>query len=183
VSRENTGGRRITGSGTGAMRQMTLGAAVLVVIQMALAMVVNLHVRVPTDHPGSHPANYFSGSFHSVLWALGQGDVALVIHAWLGLALVALTLVVAVHAASLGPRSVSVRCLLGSLLAVGAGFNGASFLDFAGQSVSSLIMALLGLADLCCYPLGLYLLPAQSPRRTELTQAVGHQQGSGPAAA
>ena len=95
------------------MRHMTLGAAVLVVIQVAVGMVVNLYAPVPTHHPGSHTANYFSGSFHSVVWALGHGPVALVIHASLGLALVAVTLVVAARAVKLGPRSVSVTCVLG----------------------------------------------------------------------
>ena len=135
---------------------MTLGAAVLVVIQVAVGMVVNLYAPVPTHHPGSHPANYFSGSFHSVVWALGHGPVALVIHASLSLALVAVTLVVAARAVKLGPRSVSVTCVLGFLFIVGAGFNGASFLDFAGQNISSLVMALLALAALCCYLLVLF---------------------------
>ncbi len=53
--------------------------------------------------------------------------------------------------------------VLGFLFVVGAGFNGANFLDFAGQNINSLIVALLALAALCCYLLGLYLLPAPSP--------------------
>ncbi len=155
--------RRITGAGTDAMRRMVLGTAVLIVIQIAVGIVVNLYVTVPPRHPGSHPANYFSGSFHSVVWALGHGAVALVIHASLGLALVVVSFVIAVRALSLGSRPVSVTYVLGFLFVVGAGFNGASFLDFAGQNISSLIMALLALAALCCYLLGLYLLPAPSP--------------------
>jgi len=41
---------------------MTLAAAALVVIQVAIGIVVNLYVTVPAHHPGAHPANYFSGS-------------------------------------------------------------------------------------------------------------------------
>jgi hypothetical protein len=40
---------------------------------------------------------------------------------------------------------------------IGAGFNGASFLDFAHNS-SSLIMALLALAAIGCYAIALMLL-------------------------
>lgn len=145
------------------MRGMALGAALLIVVQIAVGMVVNLDVTVPAHHPGVHPASYFSGSFRSVAWALGHGAVALVIHTSLGLALVVVTLVIAVRAVGQGLRRVSVTYVLGFLFVVGAAFNGASFLDFAGQNISSLIMALLALAALCCYLLGLYLLPAPSP--------------------
>jgi hypothetical protein len=65
----------------------------------------------------------------------------------------------------LGRRSVSVACVLGFLFVVGAGFNGASFLDFAGKNISSPIMALLALAAACCYLALLYLLPARQPAR------------------
>lgn len=159
VSEQNPSGHRVRKSGAQAVRTMVLGAAVLVVVQIAVGMVVNLYVTVPAHHPGARPANYFSGSFRSVVWALGHGAVALVIHASLGLALVVVTLVLAVRAVRQAPRAVAVTSVLGFLFVVGAAFNGASFLDFAGQNISSLIMALLALAALCCYLLGLYLLP------------------------
>lgn len=52
---------------------MMLGAATLLLVQTGIGMVVNLYVKVPTSRPGAHPANYFSGSFHSVIWALRHG--------------------------------------------------------------------------------------------------------------
>jgi hypothetical protein len=55
---------------------MTLGTAVLLMIQTAVGMVVNLYVMVPIDHPGAKPANYFGGSLHSVIWAIGHGTSA-----------------------------------------------------------------------------------------------------------
>ncbi len=143
------------------MRRMAFAAAVLVIIQIAVGMVVNLYITVPKHHPGSHPANYVTGSFHSIAWALGHGAPALALHASLGLALMVVTAVIAVRAVRSGPRWVSVACVLGFLFVVGAAFNGASFLDFAGQNISSLIMALLALAALCCYLIALYLLPAR----------------------
>ncbi len=161
--RQSANPPRISDSGTRVMRRMALGVAVLVVIQVAAGMVVNLYVTVPTRHPGAHPASYFSGSFHSVAWALSHGAVALAVHASLGLALVVVSFLAAMRAIRLGPRTVSVSYGLGFLFILGAGFNGASFLDFPGQAISSLIMALLALAALCCYLIGLYLLAGHAP--------------------
>jgi len=139
---------------------MILAAAVLVVIQVAIGMAVNLYVAVPAHHPGAHPANYISGSFHSVAWAIGSGAIALAVHGAFGLALILFVITVAVRAVRLRVGRVTLSAVLAALLVVGAGFNGASFLDFGGQNVSSLIMALLAVGALCCYLLALYWLPA-----------------------
>ena len=42
-------------------------------------------------------------------------------------------------------------------MAIGAGFNGASFLDF-GRALSSLLMSLLALGPLACYLVRSHLL-------------------------
>ena len=143
-----------------ALRRMTLLVAALVVAQTAIGMVVNLYVTVPAHHSGAHPANYVTGSLQSVAWALGHGAAALAIHATLGLALVAIAVWVAVRAVRLRPGWVGFTAVLGALLAIGAGFNGASFLDF-NNDISSLLMALLALGSLSCYVVGLYLQPAR----------------------
>jgi hypothetical protein len=147
--------------GRAALRRMTLAAAVLVVIQVAIGMVVNLYVTVPGHHPGAHPANYFSGSARSVAWAIGSGPIALAVHGAFGLALIIVAAAVAVRAVRLRAGWVALSSVLAAMLVIGAGFNGASFLDFGGQAISSLIMALLALAALCCYLLALYMLPAR----------------------
>ena len=49
--------------------------------------------------------------------------------------------------------------VLAGLFVIGAGFNGASFLDFA-HNISSLIMALLSLVAIGCYATALILLGA-----------------------
>ena len=67
---------------------MILAAMLLVLVQAATGMVVNLHVTIPARHPGANPSNYLIGSFHSVAWAIVHGAVALAIHAALGLILV-----------------------------------------------------------------------------------------------
>lgn len=66
----------------------------------------------------------------------------LAIHAALGLALIAIAIGVSVRSFAV-PRSPAIACsALAALLMIGAGFNGASFLDFA-NNISSLLMALL----------------------------------------
>ena len=155
------GNRDSTLSGTDGLRRMTLAAAVLVVIQAAIGMVVNLYVTVPAHHPGAHPANYFSGSVRSVTWAIGSGAISLAVHGALGLAVILFAITVALRAMRLRTGWAAASLVLGAMLAIGAGFNGVSFLDFGGQNVSSLLMALLALGALCCYLLALYLLPSR----------------------
>jgi hypothetical protein len=81
--------------------------------------------------------------------------VLLVVQTAVGM-VVKVTIWVAVRAVKL--RSSRVTSILGALLTIGAGFNGASFLDF-NHDISSLLMALLALGALSCYLVGLYLQP------------------------
>ena len=139
------------------LRWMLLAAVLLVVVQASIGMVVNLYVVVPSHHPGAKPSNYFAGSFHSVVWAVGHGAAALAVHASLGIALVVFALGAAVHAIRAGRRAVATWSVLGGLFVIGAGFNGASFLDF-NKNISSLIMALLALAAIGSYVVAPFLL-------------------------
>ena len=66
----------------------------------------------------------------------------------------------AVRAITLRTGRVAVFLTVGALLVIGAAFNGASFLDFAGKNLNSLLMALLALGALCCYVAGVFLLPS-----------------------
>ena len=138
---------------------MLLAAILLALVQAGLGMVVNLYVTVPTHHPGAHSANYFSGSLHSVGWAIAHGAATLAIHATLGLALVVFAIHLAVYALRSGRRTIGGLSALAGLFVIGAGFNGASFLDFA-HNINSLIMALLALAAISCYATALMLLGA-----------------------
>ena len=123
-------------------------------------MDVNLFVAIPAQHPGARPSSYFSGSVRSVAWAVAHGAPALVAHAVLGLALAVIVIGVAVYAIRLGRRPVGAWSVLAGLLVIGAGFNGASFLDF-NNDISSLIMALLALSAVACYSAASYLLARQ----------------------
>ncbi len=126
------------------LRRMVLGAILVVLVQVGTGVAVNLYVTIPVRHPGAHPANYFSGSVHSVAWAIAHGAPALAVHASLGLAIVVMAITVAARAVKVASRAVSFWSILAGGLVIGAGFNGASFLDF-NNNISSLIMALLAL--------------------------------------
>lgn len=146
--------------GMRALRRMTLGIAGLLIAQTAVGMTVNLYVTVPAHHPGAQPGNYFGGSLRSIVWAVGDSVPALAIHASLGLAIVVIAVWVAIHAVALRSGWVGLTSVLAACLVIGAGFNGASFVDF-NNNVSSLLMALLALGGLSCYLVALYLLPAR----------------------
>jgi hypothetical protein len=143
------------------LRRMLLAAILLVLVQAGLGMVVNLYVTVPAHHPGARAANYFAGSLHSVTWAIAHGAPWLAVHATLGLVMVVVAVGAAVHAVRSGRRAVGGWSVLAGLFVIGAGFNGASFLDFA-HNISSLIMALLALAAIGCYATALFLLGGSS---------------------
>lgn len=83
---------------------------------------------------------------------------ALAIHASVGLALVATAIGVTLRALRLQLRIVALCCVLAVVLIVGAGFNGASFLDY-NLNANSLVMTVLALSALLCYLVGIYLLP------------------------
>jgi len=119
-----------------------LAMLVLLLCQFAVGMAVNLYAQIAPNHPGAHPANYFTGSVHSIGWSIGSGPVTLAIHSVLGLFLVVAAVTLLVLAIRTRRRATTIAALLGMGFIIGAGFNGASFLDF-NHNTSSLIMALL----------------------------------------
>jgi hypothetical protein len=140
------------------VRGATLGLLVGLIVQFLAGMWVNLFVTIPDQHSGAKPDEYFSGSFQSVVWAITQSGLpALVFHAVLGLLLVVGSASLAVQVRRLRRRSLTIAAVLGFLLVLGAGFNGASFLDF-GEDFSSMIMATLFALALACYVSILFIL-------------------------
>jgi hypothetical protein len=146
------------------VRTMLLAVIGVVLVQAGIGMVVNLYVTVPRRHPGAHPSSYFAGSYRSVAWAITHGTAILAVHAALGLALAVIVAAVFIHATRARNTAVAVWCALGGLLVIGAGFNGSSFLDF-NDSISSLIMALLGFGSIACYAAALFLAGGQADRQ------------------
>ncbi len=135
---------------------VNLAACLLLLVQYLLGMVANLYVTLPAHHPGANASNYAAGIGPGLGWLIGQGPVWAAAHAALGLALVAAALANIVFTWRRGSRLVIASAVLGALFIIGAGFNGASFLNY-GHDVSSLIMAVLWALALACYLTGLYL--------------------------
>jgi len=87
---------------------MALAATLLLLIQAAIGMVVNLYVSIPIHHPGARPSDYFGGSLRSVTCAITHGVLALAVHATLGLALVLIVIGIAINAIRLRRRAEAV---------------------------------------------------------------------------
>jgi hypothetical protein len=131
------------------IRGMAFGAIVAILVEAGLGMGTNLYASITRHHPGAHPGNYFAGGYDSVVWAIGNGPGELAAHAALGLALVLMTVGLVVRGIRLPGRTVGVWAVLGLLFVLGAGANGASFLNY-NENISSLLMALFAFSAVFC---------------------------------
>jgi hypothetical protein len=138
------------------LRITFLFALVMLIAQFLLGMAVNLFVKIPTDHPGSNPPEYFSGVAQSVTWAILHGNIFLAIHAAFGLVLVIAAIGTLVQAIGNRRRGIVVSAVLGFIGMLGAGFNGGSYLNYH-QDFSSLIMATGFAIAVVSYAVGLYI--------------------------
>jgi hypothetical protein len=146
-----------------AARGWAFGLLVALLVQFGIGMYVNLFAHIPLHHPGHGAKDFFAGSYHSVAWAetSPQAPVILAVHAGLGLLLVVGSLWLAALAIR-GRRAGFVwAAVLGALCILGAGFNGASFLNY-NKDANSYVMSLLFAAAVLCYIVLLAL-----PRSTE----------------
>lgn len=128
----------------------------MLVIQFLLGMGVNLFVKIPTDHPGSNPPEYFSGVAQSVTWAILHGHILLAIHAGFGLVIVLAALGTLVQAIRIRGRGIVISAVVGFIGVLGAGFNGGSFLNYH-EDVSSMLMATGFAIAVAAYATGLYI--------------------------
>jgi hypothetical protein len=110
------------------------------IIQYLLGMAVNLFVKIPTDHPGANPPEYFGGVAASVSWAILHGGSWLTLHAAWGLGVVLAALGTLVQAIRLRGGGRITLAALGFVGVLGAGFNGGSFLNYQ-EDFSSMLMA------------------------------------------
>jgi hypothetical protein len=137
---------------------MLLGTLISLLVQFMLGMAVNLFVKIPEDHPGARPSEFFAGAVSSVTWALLQGPVLLILHASLGLLLAVSAVVILVRGFSWGTLGVRVTCILGAVGVLAAGLNGGSFLNY-DQDVNSLLMSAGFALAVLSYLVAIYLLP------------------------
>jgi heme A synthase len=148
-----------------AARGWAFGLLVALLVQFGLGMYVNLFADIPLTHPGHGATNFFAGSYHSVAWAETSPHAPLILafHAGLGLLLVLGSLWLAVLAIR-GRRAGFVwAAVLGALFILGAGFNGASFLNY-NEDANSYVMALLFAAAVLCY-ITILTLPRSTERQ------------------
>jgi hypothetical protein len=135
---------------------VNLGASALLLAQYLLGMVVNVYVVLPARHPGAAAGDYFSGAAAGLGWLITGGPAWAAAHAAFGMALAAAALVVIWLAWRGGSAAARATSVVGALAIIGAGFNGASFVDY-GHAFSSMIMAGLWALALACYLTGAIL--------------------------
>ena len=153
-----------------AFRQ-TLGFALgMLIVQFLLGMAVNLFVKIPTNHPGANPPEYFGGVVTSVTWAILHGGLWLVLHGAWGLVLVLGALGTLVQAIRLGGGSRITLASLGFIGVLGAGFNGGSFLNY-NEDFSSMLMAVGFALAMSAYIAALYREGTPQPARTPAQSA------------
>ena len=132
---------------------VNLGACALLLVQYLLGMVVNVYVILPGQHPGAGVGDYFSGAAAGLAWLIADGPAWAAAHAALGMALAAAALTAAALAWRTDSTIGKATSVVGALAIIGAGFNGASFVDY-GHAFSSMIMAGLWALALACYLTG-----------------------------
>lgn len=142
--------------GTGGLERTSLGIVVLVLVQAAVGMGVNLYADVP---------NKGSGVMSAFGQALTSTPVVLIIHGWLGLLMVGGSIHTLMTAVAAKRPVFMVTSILGMLSIIGAAFSGASFVN-KGESGSSVMMAVLTVVALACY-LANVLMAGQKSAGTE----------------
>jgi hypothetical protein len=139
-------------------------ALAMLILLFLLGTAVNLFVKIPTDHPGANPPEYFGGVVTSVSWAILHGGLWLTLHAALGLVLVLAALGTLVQAIRLGGGGRITLAALGFVGVLGSGFNGGSFLNYH-EDFSSMLMAVGFALAMAAYVALLYSFPATSTAR------------------
>ena len=154
--------RTTTARSNAPVRLLTVTVLLLLVAQFLAGMVVNLFVNIPKNHPGARPSEYFSGSLQSVNWALGSSGLPwLEGHAGIGVLLFLVAVALLLVAIRSGRRAHVIAASFGLAGIIGAGFNGASFLDF-NENFSSMLMSGGFALALTAYVLGLYAARSQN---------------------
>jgi hypothetical protein len=149
-------------AGTRQLRISFLFALVMLIAQFLLGMAVNLFVKIPDQHPGANPPEFFSGVAQSVTWAILHGHVLLAIHSGFGLVLVIASLGTLVQAIANRRRGIVVPAVLGFIGVLAAGFNGGSFLNYH-QDFSSMLMSTGFAVAVVAYSVGLYVAADEFP--------------------
>jgi hypothetical protein len=137
----------------GRLRRSSLGQIVLLLVQTALGMAVNLYVSVPAADQGKGLMASFGDS-------IAKGPAAIAIHAILGMLVFINACVLVIFALTVRSNAAKISSVIGWVSIMGAAVSGAAFLNAnqnSGNS-ASLTMALLTIVALACYAVNLYVL-------------------------
>ena len=121
------------------VRQVSLAALIMLVVQYGLGIILNLYIAVPA-----------SDAHAGLTQEIANGPLMLTLHAVLGLALVGAAFVLLVRAVRLENRVIAVLAAAG-LTAIGGAFASGEIFVRSGQNGASLAMALLTGVALLCY--------------------------------
>jgi hypothetical protein len=133
-----------------ALRGASFGALVMLIVQFALGILVNLYVTVP-------PADHGSSFLTAIGAALSHGPAALAVHAGLGLLIILAAVGLLVRALQARHTAVAVLSVAGLLAIIGAAVSGARFVA-DGANSTSLAMALTTAVAMLCYAISLFVL-------------------------
>ena len=123
------------------LNRQAMGLLAGYLLQFIAGITLNLFVTVPNNHPGSSGNDYFTRSWHSLIWSIsGSGGWILSFHALLALILVLGSVSLSIFAFLANNKTWKIAGSVAALLTVGAFFNGMSFIDF-NKNISSMIMA------------------------------------------
>jgi hypothetical protein len=138
---------RLTASQISGLRRASFAAFVMLVVQFALGIYVNLYVTVPGADHG-----------HGLGQAIANGPAGLTLHIVVGLLLILAALGFLVQAILARRPALVAAAVLGLLAMIGAAASGSAFTG-SGQDGASMAMALLAAVGLLCYGASLFLLP------------------------
>jgi hypothetical protein len=143
------------------LRRQSSGILAGYMLQFVAGMLLNLFVTIPSTHPGSSGKDYFTRSWHSLVWTLSShGGWQLAFHVYLALFLVLGSISLFVRAYLQHDKNWSIAGGVAALFTIGAFFNGLSFIDF-NKNISSMIMAVCWLAAVSALIFGLVRFPSE----------------------
>ena len=134
--------RRVSG-----LRRASFAAFVMLAVQFALGIYVNLYVTLPSADHG-----------HGIGQAIANGPAGLTLHIVLGLLLILAALGFLVQAILARQLTLILPAVLGLLAMIGAAASGSAFTSSGGDG-ASMTMAALAAVGLLCYGTTLFLLP------------------------
>ncbi|MBO0773967.1 MAG: hypothetical protein J2P35_21155 [Actinobacteria bacterium] len=143
---------RLTARRVRMLRRAGFGTFVMLVVQFALGIYVNLFVPVPGADHG-----------HGFAQAIANGPAGITLHIVLGLLLILGALGFLVQAILARRPALIAAGAAGLLAMIGAAASGSTFVG-NGRDSASMAMALLAAVGLLCYGTSLFMLPPAGGR-------------------